>query len=102
MSDQPAERSSRSVVYLPLTLGTCAILVSLAYWLQRSGSLFPHSLERFVQHHLDGIGITALGLAVTGIILGLYLGRGGRRNSVLLWGTLVSVAATLLQLLLPL
>ena len=87
---------------LPLALGGCAIGVSLIYMLQRSGLLFPHSFERFVQHHLDGVGIAAFGLAVAGIVLGLYLGRGGRRNGLLLWGTLVSLAGALAQLLLPL
>jgi hypothetical protein len=87
---------------LPLVLGGCAIALSVIYMLQRSGLLFPDSFEGFVQHHLNGIGIAAFGLAVAGIILGLYLGRGGRRNRLLLWGTLVSLAGGLALLLLPL
>jgi hypothetical protein len=84
-----------------MILGICSLLVWVVYMLQRSGLLFPHSFERFAQHHLDGIGIVSLVLAGAGIALGLYLGRGGRRTRLLLWGTLISVAGGLAQLLLP-
>ena len=87
---------------MPLVLGVSAILLSSVYVLQRSGRLGSHSLETFVQHHLDGIGITAFALAGTGMALGLYLGRGGRRTALLVWGTVISVAGAVAQLLLPL
>jgi hypothetical protein len=87
---------------VPLILGLCAVLGSSIYILQRSGFLVPHSFDSFVQHHLDGFGVLSFGLALTGMALGLYLGRGGRRNNLLIWGTLVSVAAALAQLLVPL
>jgi hypothetical protein len=102
MSTQPTELSSRREAWLPLILGACAIAMSVIYELQRSSLLVPHSLERFVQHHLDGLGIAALCLAVAGLVSGLYLGRGGRRHGILLWGILASIAGTLAQLLLPL
>ena len=87
---------------MPLLLGLSAFVVWVIYMLQRSGFLFPHSFERFVQHHLDGVGMASFALAVIGTALGLYLGRGGRRTRLLLWGTLMSVAGALAQLFLPL
>ena len=87
---------------MPLILGISALLVWAVYMLQRSGLLFPHSLARFVQRHLDGVGMASFALAGAGIALGLYLGRGGRRTKLLLWGTLISVAGALAQFLAPL
>ena len=102
MSSTPAQRVSPPVACVPLVLGIAAILVWAIYMLQRSGFLFPHSFERFVQHHLDGVGMVSFAFAIIGIALGLYFGRGGRRTKLLLWGTLISVAGALAQLLLPL
>lgn len=102
MSNQPAQALPRSIACLPLLFGGSAILLSSIYMLQRSSFLGLHSFERFVQQHLDGIGITAFILAGIGMALGLYLGRGGRRTALLLWGTVISVAGGLAQLLLPL
>ena len=87
---------------VPLVLGLSAFVFWAIYMLQRSGFLVPHSLERFVQHHLDGVGMVSFALAAIGIVLGLYLGRGGRRTRLMLWGILISVAGALAQLLLPL
>jgi hypothetical protein len=98
----PAERVSRPVACIPLVFGGSAILLSAVYMLQRSGFLGSHSFERFIQHHLDGIGITAFALAGIGMTVGVYLGRGGRRTTLLFWGTVISVAGALAQLLLPL
>jgi hypothetical protein len=86
-----------------MVLGASAAIGSLVYELQRSGLLVPHSLERAVQAHLDALGIAAFALAFTGSLLGAYLSRGGGRPTrVLLWGTVLSVAALVAQLLLPL
>ena len=98
----PTQRISHPVACVPLILGISALLVWAIYMLQRSGSLFPHSFEQFVQHHLDGVAMVSFAFAATGIALGLYLGRGGRRTGLLLWGTVTSVAGALAQLLLPL
>ena len=98
----PAQRVSHPVACVPLFLGICALVVWAMYMLQRSGFLLPHSFERFVQHHLDGVAMVSFALAASGIALGVYLGRGGRRTRLLLWGTLISVAAALVQFLLPL
>jgi hypothetical protein len=98
----PPPASSTRFDCLPLALGVSAILLSFIYYLERSGLLVPHSFERFVQHHLDSCGIASFVLAVTGMILGLYFGRGGRKARVVSWGTLTSVAAALAQLALPL
>jgi hypothetical protein len=87
---------------LPMVLGISAILLTAIYSLQRSGHLLPPSFGRFVQHHLDGIGIAAFGVAVTGTAVGLYLGRGGRQTRLLFWGTLLCVVGALAPLLLSL
>jgi hypothetical protein len=102
MSTMPIQPVPRTVACAPLVLGLAAFAVWAIYMLQRSGFLFPHSFERFVQHHLDGVAATSITLAAIGIALGLYLGRGGRRTKLLLWGTLISVAVVLAQLFLPL
>src|SRR5258708_46099 len=102
MNNAPTQPVSRTVACVPLVLGPSAFFVWTVYMLQRSGFLFPHSFERFVQYHLDGVAMASFALAATGIALGLYLGRGGRRTRLLLWGTLVSVAGALAHLLLPL
>ena len=98
----PTQRVSHPVACVPLVLGICALLVWAIYMLQRSGFLFPHFFERFVQHHLDGVAMASFALAAAGISAGLFLGRGGRRTRLLLWGTLISVAGALAQLLLSL
>jgi hypothetical protein len=102
MSKQTAQSLPRSTACLPLVFGGSAILLSSIYQLQRSGFLGSGSFERWGQDHLDGIGITAFALAGIGMALGLYLGRGGRKSALLLWGTGISVAGALAQLLLPL
>ena len=93
---------SRPVACVPLVLGTCALAPWAIYMLQRSGLLFPNSFARFVQQHLDAVGAASFALAAAGVALGLYLGRGGRRTRLVLWGILISVAGALAQLLLPL
>jgi hypothetical protein len=93
---------SRPVACVPLVLGISALSAWAIYMLQRSGLLFPDSFERFVQHHLDVVGTASLALAAAGVAIGLYLGRGGRRTRLVLWGILVSVAGAVAQLLLPL
>jgi hypothetical protein len=85
-----------------LAFGASAAAAVLIYELQRSSLLVPHSLDRAVQAHLDALGITAFALALSGTLIGAYLGRGRRQTPVLLWGTVLSVAALLAQLLLPL
>ena len=102
MSTLPTQSESRTLACAHLVLGLSAFVFWAIYMLQRSGFLFPHTFERFVQHHLDGVGMASFALAALGIALGLYLGRGGRRTRLLLWGTLISVAGALAQLLLPL
>ena len=92
----------RSLSGAPLVLGVLALLMSVLYMLQRFGSPFPDSFERFVQFHLDSICGLALLFAVAGAILGLCLGGGVGRSRLLIWGTLICVAAIFAQLLMPL
>jgi hypothetical protein len=102
MNTLPTQSVARTVASVPLILGLSAFTFWAVYMLQRSGLLAPDSFERFVQRHLDEVAMTSLALAVIGVALGLYLGRGGRRTKLMLWGTLISVAGALAQLLLPL
>lgn len=101
MSTMPTQPLLRTVACAPLVLGLAAFALWAIYMLQRSGFLFPNSFERFVQHHLDGVAAASFTLAAMGIALGLYLGRGGRRTKLLLWGTLISVGAVLAKLFYP-
>ena len=98
---KPAQHFSL-VARMPLAFGVSSVFLSSVYILQRSTHLGPRSFERFVQHHLDGIGITAFALAGTGVAFGLYLLRFRAKTPLLVWGTVISVIGALAHLLMPL
>ena len=96
-------RTDRHIIvsYSPLVLGCLGILVAAVYQCQRSG-LLPHSLSRLVQSHLDGVGITAFVLAVTGMVTGLVLSKVVGERSIIKVGTSVSVVGSLSTLFMSL
>lgn len=78
---------------LPVLLGFIALVVSVFYQVQRSGAFVKsfHSLDRFIQHHLDAIGGFSSLVALLGAVAGLVILRRRGQSLLVKWGTVFSV-----------
>ncbi len=77
------------IIWAPLVFGCLGLVLSAAYEAQRSGAFLRsfYALDRFIQHHLDGVAEWSSLCAIVGVV-------GGGRRAVTA-GILVSIAALL-------
>ncbi len=84
------------IIWAPLVFGCLGLVLSAAYEAQRSGAFLRsfYALDRFIQHHLDGVAGWSSLCAIVGVVGGFVVRRFGGRRAVTA-GILVSIAALL-------
>jgi hypothetical protein len=82
---------------LPLLLGCTGLCFCAIYQLQRTGCFLHsfYSFDRFIQHHLDGVGGSASLAGILGALLGLVILRIRGRSQIVTYGTVSSILAVL-------
>lgn len=97
MHTDPASTARGPLAFVPVVLGLVALLTSGAYQAQRFGVFIQscYSLDRFIQRHLDAIGIFSSITALLGVVAGLVLLRLQGQSLPLKWGTILSVVVLL-------
>jgi hypothetical protein len=83
--------TSRLLGWIPYLFGFVGLLLCAVYQSQRSGLLF-HSLDRFIQHHLDAVAGIASLAALLGIVSGLVIVRNRGRSRLVTFGTIFAAA----------
>jgi hypothetical protein len=83
--------TSRLLGWIPYFFGFIGLLLCAAYQSQRSGLLL-HSLDRFIQHHLNAVAGIASLIALLGIVSGLVIVRIRGRSRLVTFGTIFAAA----------
>lgn len=78
---------------LPMLFGLVGLIGSVGYQVQRSGAFLQpfHSLDHFIQQHLDAIGEFSSLVALLGAVAGLVILRRRGQSLLVKWGTVFSV-----------
>ena len=94
-------RAKGPVTFLPWLFGVLALAGSITYRAQRLGVFVSssNSLERFIQHHVDGIAAVSSLAAFLGIVTGLVMLRVCVHSPRIMLGTMFSAIVFVWSLL---